>query len=108
MSRKIPTGPWHVEYRQLSQSGVASRPVIKDAAGKTVSLNLRQNAVLMAAAPELLRLLDELADRCDFQARVLRGEHPQMATPECVALAQALIRRIWFEATTPSTGRMST
>lgn len=67
MKRKSYTpAPWQVYYKQLNSMGRASRPVVQDLKGKKIG-NRPQDAELMAVAPELLLLVDSLANALEFR-----------------------------------------
>jgi hypothetical protein len=97
-NRRHARGPWQIEWRELRQvpgkGVVASRPRILDAAGKAVRLSHPGNAVLMAAAPALYELLEEVTEQAEFYLLMLKAEHPGMAAAAPLAAARKLLAEI--------------
>jgi hypothetical protein len=93
-NRRYARDPWRIEWRQVNARGEVSRPRILDAAGKPVRLSRKGNAVLMAAAPALFELLDEVADQAEFYLLMLKSEHPRMEAAAPLAAARKLLSAI--------------
>jgi hypothetical protein len=96
--KRYARGPWRIEWRQLRQAPggrlVASRPRILDAAGKAVRLSHPGNAVLMAAAPALYELLEEVTEQAEFYLLMLKSEHPRMEAAAPLTAARKLLSAI--------------
>lgn len=73
--------PWKVKYRQISEKGVGSRPQVLNAEGEPLKIHNKQIAELVAAAPEMLRILLDIESDTRLWFLMLAQDHPHMKKP---------------------------